>query len=76
MERAGLPTTVVTAIPTIAEAVGANRITHGKAVSYPFGDPSLELEKEHEYRRRLMETALAALGQTVEGPTLFEVEVV
>lgn len=64
----------MTAIPTIAEAVGANRITHGKAVSYPFGDPALEPEREFLYRRRLVETALAALRDRVELPTLFEVE--
>lgn len=66
----------MTAIPTIAESVGANRITHGKAVSYPFGDPSLGIDAEFDYRRRLIETALVALRARVELPTLFEVEVV
>jgi glycine reductase complex component B subunit gamma len=64
----------VTAIPTIAAAVGANRVTVGKAVSYPFGDPSLDFGQELAYRRALIETALRALRVEVKEPTLFEME--
>jgi glycine reductase len=65
---------VVTAIPTIASSVGANRVTVGKAVAYPFGDPSLDHDHEVGYRRALIETALSSLRDTVESPTVFEME--
>jgi glycine reductase len=72
MEKAGLPTVVVTAMSPLAQSVGANRIVRGKAVSHPFGDPTLIPEEERQYRKRLVEEALVALGTSVEAPTIFE----
>ena len=74
MEKAGLPTVLVTALSPLAQAVGANRIVGGKAVSHPFGDPTLVPEEERRYRRRVVEQALAALETPVEGPTIFEAQ--
>jgi len=56
----------------LAQSVGANRIVRGKAVPYPFGDPSLVPAEERAYRRRLVEQAIVALETSVEGPTIFE----
>lgn len=64
---------MVTAIPRIALSVGVNRIVVGKAIPYPFGDPSLTKAREHAYRRQVVQTALTALGTEVDGPTVFEV---
>jgi glycine reductase len=72
MEKAGLPTVVVTAMSPLAQSVGANRIVRGKAISHPFGDPTLIPEEERQYRKRLVEEALVALGTSVEAPTVFE----
>jgi betaine reductase len=64
---------LVTAIPQLAESIGANRIVRGRAVGYPFGDPSLVEGDERRFRRRLVECALAALETAVTEPTVFEV---
>ena len=36
----------VTALPTIAQMVGTNRIIRGVAITHPTGDPSLALDEE------------------------------
>jgi glycine reductase len=66
---------VVTNLVTIAEQVGAPRIVPGRGIQYPSGDPNLSREAEHEWRRRLVARALAAVTTPVEKPTIFEVDV-
>lgn len=73
MERAGIPTALITNLVTIAEQVGAPRIVLGRGIPYPTGDPDLSQQDEHAWRRLLVERALEALATTVERPTLFEV---
>jgi betaine reductase len=63
---------VVTAIPRLAQSVGANRIVLGRAIPYPFGDPGMTREGELLYRRRVVEASLAALRTMVQTPTIFE----
>ena len=46
----------------------------GKAVSYPFGDPTLSPIEERRFRRRLVEKALSALAIDVDTPTVFEAD--
>ena len=57
----------------LAESVGVLRIVAGTAVTHPFGDPELGTADELDYRRRVVETAIAALEATVSEPTVFEV---
>jgi betaine reductase len=71
MERAGLPTALVTAMTELAERVGAPRIVQGRAIGHPFGDPSLPGDEEAAYRRRLVERAVESLERPVSGPTIF-----
>ena len=52
------------------------RIVQGRAVTHPFGDPTLESADELEYRRRIVETAIAALEADVSEPTVFDVQAV
>ncbi len=73
MERAGIPTAVITNLVTIAEQVGAPRIVPGRGIPYPAGDPDLTPQAERAWRRRLVERALGAVATPVERPTLFEV---
>lgn len=73
MERAGIPTALITNLVTIAEQVGAPRIVLGRGIPYPTGDPDLPPQAERAWRRRLVERALEALASPVERPTLFEV---
>lgn len=71
MERAGIPGVLITALPDLAQRVGANRIVAGVRMPHPVGDPSLPLEKERALRRRIVETALKALQTEVGEPTVF-----
>ena len=63
---------MVTAIPAIALAVGANRVIRGVRVPHVCGDPELSEEQDHKLRVRIVETALGALATPVSAPTLFE----
>ncbi len=76
MERAGIPTAVITNLVTIAEQVGAPRIVPGRGIPYPSGDPNLSPQAERAWRRRLVQRALDAVATPVERPTIFEVDVV
>jgi hypothetical protein len=49
--------------------LGVNRIVVGAAVPNPTGNPKLEPEAEHEYRRHLVDECLKLLSTDVEGPT-------
>lgn len=73
LERAGIPTVLVTCLTNVAEMVGANRILAGVAIPHPVGDPGLAAEEEQQQRRRLLLRALEALTVPVEAPRLFAV---
>jgi glycine reductase len=73
MEQAGLPAVLITALPSIAAAAGANRIVKGVAIAHPLGDPSLSLPAEVALRKRIMERALEMLSTPVEPQTVWEV---
>jgi glycine/betaine/sarcosine/D-proline reductase family selenoprotein B len=64
----------VTALPTIAQMVGANRILRGVSITHPTGDPSLAAGDEHDLRVAIVRRALEML--TVEGDsgTVWELE--
>jgi hypothetical protein len=61
----------VTALPTIAQMVGANRILRGVAITSPTGDPDAG-PREAAVRRALVERALAMLRSDVEPRTVWE----
>ena len=63
---------IMTAMPAIPLAVGANRVVRGVRVSHVCGDPALSAEKDWELGVRIVETALKSLAASVSGPTLFE----
>jgi glycine reductase complex component B subunit gamma len=73
VERAGIPTAVITNLVSIAEQVGAPRIVRGGGIPYPAGNPDLEPEAERAWRRRLVQRALDVVATPVERPTVFEV---
>jgi glycine reductase complex component B subunit gamma len=74
LERGGITTVFVTALPTIAQMVGANRILHGVSIAHPTGDPSLSASEESGLRRRIVERALQMLTADVGPRTVWEVE--
>lgn len=63
----------VTALPTIAQMVGANRILRGVAITNPTGDPTLAADDERALRVALMRRALEMLATDVEARTVWEV---
>ncbi len=74
-ERAGIPTALITAIPSVAKSVGVSRIITGGGIPYPVGNPALPRDREIEFRKRLVEKALEAVGTEVKEPTVFDVSV-
>ena len=63
---------LVTALPTIAQMVGANRVLRGMAITHPTGDPSLGPEEERSLRIRIVERALEMLATDVDPLTVWE----
>ena len=71
----GIPTVIVTALYTVAQRVGANRIVQaGGRFHCPFGQPELSSEKEVIWRKQVVEAALKALTIAVDRPTVFRLE--
>jgi len=62
----------VTALPTIAQMVGANRILRGVAITNPTGDPTLATGDERALRVALVRRALEMLATDVEARTVWE----
>jgi glycine reductase complex component B subunit gamma len=61
----------VTALPTIATMIGANRTLRGIAVTSPVGDPTLGAADELALRRRIVERALEMLSSEVAPKTVW-----
>ncbi|MBI4320495.1 MAG: hypothetical protein HY675_18555 [Chloroflexi bacterium] len=74
MDRAGLPTVLITALLSVASRAGTNRVVRGCRFQHPLGDPSRTAEGESKWRLRVVRTAVQALATRVDGPTIFEVD--
>ena len=70
IEKLGVPTVQITAVPNIAEMVGVNRILTGVAVPNPVGDPSLTPDQEKILRRKIVDKALEMLQTDYEKSTV------
>ena len=64
----------VTALPTIAQMVGTNRILRGVSITHPTGDPDLQPDDEHALRVRLVRRALEMLTVEVAPATIWELD--
>jgi len=64
----------ITALPTIAQMVGANRILRGVSITHPTGDPSLATGDEDALRVAIVRRALEMLTVEVESGTVWELE--
>lgn len=62
----------VTALPTIATMIGANRVVRGIAITHPFGDPARSPAGERALRKAIVERALAMLETEVGPQTVWE----
>jgi betaine reductase len=65
-------TVFITALPTIAQMVGANRVLRGMAITAPTGDPSLSGDAERALRVRIVERALEMLAAEVDPLTMWD----
>lgn len=63
----------ITALPSIAQMVGVNRILRGASITSPTGDSSLATGDEATLRRRIVERALEMLAADVEPKTVWDV---
>ena len=70
----GIPTVFITALPTIAQMVGANRIVRGVAITCPTGDPSLAAGDELALRVRILDRAVDMLATDVAPRTVWEID--
>ena len=75
IERAGIPTVIITSLDTVAESMACSRIIRGAGVMHVTGDPELSEEEERNWRRRLVDGALRALETSVDGPTIFPTDI-
>ena len=72
IERAGLPAVVVTAMTSVASAVGANRIVRAGRIPHPVGDQTQDPEHERAWRKHVAEVSLQALTTDISKQTIFE----
>ena len=70
----GIPTVFITALPTIAQMVGANRVVRGVAITYPTGDASLAAGDELALRVRILDRAVEMLATDVASRTVWEID--
>ena len=71
IEREKIPVAFITAMSTLGQQMGANRIVKGIAIPHPCGDPNVPTGADTAIRRKILETALQALQTDVGGPTIF-----
>lgn len=65
---------MITAVPSIALTVGANRIVRGVAIPTPIGKPDEEPNDEYAIRMAIFKKALEALSTPVDKQTVFNVD--
>ncbi len=62
---------LITALISIAERVGANRIFKAEGrFHHPLGDPALTPEAEFAWRTRVLRAAIQMVSQPVDKPTV------
>jgi glycine reductase complex component B subunit gamma len=74
LERAGIPSVLMTAMVAVGTQVGAPRMVRGTRIPHPLGDPTLSVDAERALRRKLLLKALEAVRQHVQQPTVFELQ--
>jgi glycine reductase complex component B subunit gamma len=74
LERAGIPSVLMTAMVAVGTQVGAPRMVRGTRIPHPLGDPTLSVDAERALRRKLLLKAFEAVRQHVQQPTVFELQ--
>jgi glycine reductase len=68
IEKVGIPTVQICTMTQVAWGVGSPRITLGRSVLHPTGDPSLPPDAERAQRRAIVVEALHALRTKATEP--------
>lgn len=74
LERAGLPTAMISALAPVALELGANRVVRGVKIPHPCGDPTLDPARDRTLRTSIVRGALRALATPLDKASLFEGE--
>ncbi|HBV86520.1 MAG TPA: hypothetical protein DEF42_07675 [Desulfosporosinus sp.] len=74
LERQGIPTSIITAMYTLASNVGANRVVGGTKIPHPCGDPELPVKRDREISRKVLLSALELLERKLEKPQIIIVD--
>jgi len=74
LENAGIPSVLITALPTIAAHLGTGRILRGVAIAHPVGDPSAPTAEEVALRERILSRAVDMLESDLPRGTIWEIE--
>lgn len=62
---------MISAMPQLAQQVGASRVVTGRKIPHPCGEPTLPAEFDFKIRKEVVEAALSALTASVSAPTIF-----
>jgi betaine reductase len=63
IEKAGIPTVLITTLVPTAKTVGANRIVQGAGITHPLGNPRVSEAEEMALRKRLLGEAFRLLTE-------------
>jgi betaine reductase len=63
IEKAGIPTVLITTLVPTARTLGANRVVQGAGITHPLGNPALPEGKEKALRKELLLAAFRLLTQ-------------
>ena len=62
---------LISAMPQLAQQVGASRVVAGRKIPHPCGDPNLPPELDLKLREDIVGTALHSLEENVTEPRIF-----
>jgi glycine reductase len=63
LERAGIPTVHICNLTLVASTVGSPRICPASSILHPLGKVDLQMEREKEFRKQALKSALQMLTQ-------------
>jgi glycine reductase complex component B subunit gamma len=62
---------LISAMPQLAQQIGASRVVVGRKIPHPCGDPTLPSDLDKKLRREIVGRALEALLENVSEPKIF-----
>jgi glycine/betaine/sarcosine/D-proline reductase family selenoprotein B len=74
LEKAGIPTALISALPEIPLAMGVPRVIRGVTITHLLGDPRLSTAEERRLRTAIVRAAIRSLETAPERPTVFTLD--